>query len=118
MENTANWWLFAVLKIVSEYAERVYAYMEKTPRATKLCISQLLIIQILNFFDSFSLHYMGWIRPVKTYHATVPLSITHYNFAKNQRIRRIRGVICARFLKINKQGRWNIYNVNCTVRKL
>jgi hypothetical protein len=37
MESTANLGLFAVHKIVSEYAERIYAYMEKTPRATKLC---------------------------------------------------------------------------------
>jgi hypothetical protein len=36
MENTGNLWLFAVHKIVSEYAERIYAYMEKTPRDTKL----------------------------------------------------------------------------------
>ncbi len=38
MESTANLGLFALHKIVSEYAERIYAYMEKTPRATKLCI--------------------------------------------------------------------------------
>ncbi len=50
MENTAKLGLFAVHKIVSEYAERLYAYMEKKPRATKLCISQLIIIQILKFF--------------------------------------------------------------------
>ena len=36
MESTANLGLFAVQKNVSEYAERIYAYMEKTPRATKL----------------------------------------------------------------------------------
>ncbi len=35
-ENTANLWLFAVQKIVSEYAERIYAYIEKTPRDTKV----------------------------------------------------------------------------------
>jgi hypothetical protein len=29
--------LFAVHKIVSEYAARIYTYMEKTPRDTKLC---------------------------------------------------------------------------------
>ena len=39
MESMANLGLFAVNKIVSEYAERIYAYLEKTPRATKLCIS-------------------------------------------------------------------------------
>ncbi len=36
MENTANLGLFAVHKVVSEYAERIYAYMEKTPRDKKL----------------------------------------------------------------------------------
>jgi hypothetical protein len=46
MENTANLELFAVDKILSEYAKRIYAYIEKTPRDTKLCIFQLLIIQI------------------------------------------------------------------------
>jgi len=30
MENTANVGLFAVHRIVSKYAERIYAYMEKT----------------------------------------------------------------------------------------
>ena len=49
-KNMANLGLFAVHKIVSEYAERIYAYMEKTPRATKQCISRLIIIRILNFF--------------------------------------------------------------------
>jgi hypothetical protein len=33
MENTESLGLFAVNKIVSEYGERIYAYMEKTPRA-------------------------------------------------------------------------------------
>jgi hypothetical protein len=32
MENTANVGLFAVHRIVSEYAERIYAYMDKTQR--------------------------------------------------------------------------------------
>ncbi len=56
MENTANFELFAVHKIFSEYEERIYAYIEKTPRDTKLCISQYIIIinfkffQILSFF--------------------------------------------------------------------
>jgi hypothetical protein len=35
MKSAANLGLFAVHKIVSEYAERMYAYMEKTPRATR-----------------------------------------------------------------------------------
>jgi hypothetical protein len=39
MENTANLGLFAVHKVVSEYAERIYAHMERMPRETKLEIS-------------------------------------------------------------------------------
>ncbi len=31
IENTANLGLFAVHKVVSEYAERIYAHMERTP---------------------------------------------------------------------------------------
>ncbi len=49
----------AVNKIISEYAERIYAYMEKTPRDTKLCISQLIIIRIFIFFRFF-LSYTIW----------------------------------------------------------
>jgi hypothetical protein len=60
MENTANVGLFAVNRIVSQYVERIYADMEKmqrdsftyqenTPRDIKVCISQLIIIQILIF---------------------------------------------------------------------
>jgi len=64
MENAANLGLFAVHKIVSEYAKRIFAYMEKTPRDTKLCMSQLIKIKILNFFNSFYLHYsIWWIKP-------------------------------------------------------
>jgi hypothetical protein len=43
-KNMANLGLFAVHKIVSDYAERISAYTEKTPRDTKLCIFQLMII--------------------------------------------------------------------------
>jgi len=64
MENTANLGLFAVHKIVSEYAETIYAYMEKTPRDTKLWISYLIIIWIKIFYDSFYLHCMEWIKPI------------------------------------------------------
>jgi hypothetical protein len=39
MENTANFGLFVMHKVVSEYAERIYVHMEKTPRDTKLEIS-------------------------------------------------------------------------------
>jgi len=44
MENTTNLGFFAVHNIISEYAERIYAYMEKTARDTKLFISQFIII--------------------------------------------------------------------------
>jgi hypothetical protein len=37
--------------------------MNKTPRDTKLCISQLIIIQILTFLPFLStLQYIGWIK--------------------------------------------------------
>jgi hypothetical protein len=39
-------------KIVSEHAERINAYMEKTPRHTILCISKLTIIRMVFFIDS------------------------------------------------------------------
>jgi len=39
MENTADLGLFAVHRYVSEYAERIYAHMERTPRDTKLGLS-------------------------------------------------------------------------------
>jgi hypothetical protein len=44
----------------SEYEKRIYAYMEKTPRDTKLCISQLIIMQTFYLFRY--LQYMGWIK--------------------------------------------------------
>ncbi len=37
-----DFWVVAVHKIVSKYAERIYAYIEKTPRDTKLSISELI----------------------------------------------------------------------------
>jgi hypothetical protein len=72
MVNTANLGLFAVHKFVSEYAERLYVYMEKTPRATKLCLSQLIIKQILIFLKIPSL-YIIWDGLQKPSHAAVPL---------------------------------------------
>jgi hypothetical protein len=36
MENTANVGLFAVHRIFFKYAERIYAYVEKTQRDSKL----------------------------------------------------------------------------------
>ncbi len=64
MENTANLELFAVHTIFSEYAKIIYAYIKRRQEiGTKLCISQLIIIQICNFLDSFFLYYMRWIKP-------------------------------------------------------
>ncbi len=45
MENTANLGLFAEHKIVSEIAERIYAYMGKTRRRTKLRFSRKIMVQ-------------------------------------------------------------------------
>jgi hypothetical protein len=53
MENTANLGLLAVNKIVSEYAKRIYAYMAKTPRDTKLLIKKIL--SIFTLWDELSL---------------------------------------------------------------
>ncbi len=33
-----------VLNVFGEYAERIYAYMEKTQRDIKVCLSRLIII--------------------------------------------------------------------------
>jgi hypothetical protein len=83
MDNSVNLGLFAVHKIVSEYEERIYAYIEKTPRDTKLCRSQLRIIQnlkILRFFLS-ALYEMNlaW----KPSHATVPSKPNSQEKAQN-----------------------------------
>ncbi len=84
MENTVNVGLFAVHKIVSEYAETfnrvrkirgknlcaygehaksLSAYSLTMPRVIKVCISQLILMRISKFLDSFYLHCMGWIKP-------------------------------------------------------
>ncbi len=51
----ANLGLFAVNKIVSEYAERICVYMEKTQRDTKLRIYQLIMVQHEIFLDPYFL---------------------------------------------------------------
>jgi len=58
MENTANLELFEVHKIISEYAERIYEYMEKTQRCT---LEDILVnnVQAWNFFRSF--FYTRWV---------------------------------------------------------
>jgi hypothetical protein len=52
-EEYANLGFFAVHKIVPEYAERIYANMEKTPRDTILFIKKILSIYTL--WDGLSL---------------------------------------------------------------
>jgi hypothetical protein len=52
MENTASLGLLAVHKSVSKYAERIYAYMEKTQRDTELRIPWLIMAQHENLFRS------------------------------------------------------------------
>jgi hypothetical protein len=52
MENTANLGLFVVHKVVSEYAERIYAPIEKSPRYTKLGISYLIMVRHEKYFRS------------------------------------------------------------------
>ncbi len=44
-------------------AKRLLTYSPNMPNDINLCLSQLIIIRILNFLDSFCLHYMGWIMP-------------------------------------------------------
>jgi hypothetical protein len=63
MENTANLGLFAVYIIVSEYTKKIYAYMEKTPRDTKLRISWLVMVRHEIVLDSYFLYKMGRIKP-------------------------------------------------------
>jgi hypothetical protein len=40
-----NLGMFVAHRIVSEYAERIYAYIDKTQRDTKLSISRLLMVK-------------------------------------------------------------------------
>ncbi len=47
-ENTENLGLFEVHKILSEYTERISAYMEKTPRDTN-CVQHILVNNNTNF---------------------------------------------------------------------
>ncbi len=50
----------AVHKIISKNAERIYAYMEKTPKGAKLCISPDNEKTNFKFFGFFYLHYCTW----------------------------------------------------------
>ncbi len=62
-----------VHKIVSVYAERIFASMEKTQRYTKLRVSWQIMIQHEFFLAPFFLYKMGWIKPKNHYTATVLL---------------------------------------------
>ncbi len=79
MENIANWDVRIrgkYLNIFGEYAERIYAYMEKTQRDSwrilliakrrkSVYISVIFFNNKTNFnffIYSFYLHYMGWIK--------------------------------------------------------
>jgi hypothetical protein len=57
MENTPNLGLFAEHKIISEYAERVSAYTEKTQRDIKLGISWLIMVKHEIFLELY-FYYM------------------------------------------------------------
>ncbi len=52
--------LSAVHKIVKDYPERIYAYMEKTLRDTKLRISRLIMVQHELFLDFYCLYKVGF----------------------------------------------------------
>jgi molecular chaperone GrpE (heat shock protein) len=73
MENTANLGLFALHKIVSEYAKRIYADMKKTQRDTELRTSRLIMAQPENFLRSFLFIQDGLDQARKPFHATAPL---------------------------------------------
>ncbi len=59
MENAANLGLFVAHKIVSNDAERIYAYMEKTQREIKLRISWLKMVKHELFLDLYLRYNMG-----------------------------------------------------------
>jgi hypothetical protein len=62
MESTANLGLFAVHKIVSEYAERICVHGEDAKSHKTVYISVNINTNFI-FLDSFYLHYIGWIKP-------------------------------------------------------
>jgi hypothetical protein len=63
MKYTANLGQFAVDKIVSEYAERIYAYMEKTQRYIKRGYLGIYWSNMKILFDPLFLWKMGWMKP-------------------------------------------------------
>ncbi len=72
-----NLGLFGVHKTVFKYACRknLDAFMEKTQRDAKLRISRLIMVKHEKFVRSLLIYKMGWIKPKKPFHATVPLSL-------------------------------------------
>ncbi len=62
MENTANLGLFSVHKMVSEYAERSYAYMKIEEDAKRHKIGDILVWHE-HFLDPYFLYKKGWIKP-------------------------------------------------------
>jgi hypothetical protein len=59
--------------MVLEYAERIYAYMEKMQRNKKLRISRLTMVQNVIFVYPYFLYKMSWIYlRQKPFRATVP----------------------------------------------
>jgi hypothetical protein len=63
MDNKMNLGLFAVHKIVLEYAERIYAYMEKTPIDTKLWYISVNNITPISRYCPFKMVYLFLTKP-------------------------------------------------------
>jgi hypothetical protein len=70
MENTAKLGLFAVHKIVSEYAKRIYGHMEKRHKTGELSGNNG---QTWNIFRSLLFIQDGLDEAKKPFHPTVPL---------------------------------------------
>jgi hypothetical protein len=60
------------LCVHGEDTKRLLAYSPNTPKDIKICRSQLIIIQILNFFTFFLSTIFGMDEAKKPSHATVP----------------------------------------------
>jgi hypothetical protein len=69
--------------VFGEYAERIYAFMEKMQRDTKLRISWLIVVQ--HFFRSLLSIQDGFDKAKKPFQATVPLTrfLTKISFLHN-----------------------------------
>jgi hypothetical protein len=87
MEDTTNLGLFAVHKIVSEYAERIYVYIHgKDAKKQKLCISQS-IIKVLNLLDYFYLQYMNRLS-LKTTSRYCPFKLPRKSIPRKSKLKR------------------------------